>query len=222
MIVDCDVTDVPKENLVFLESMDRIAENFERSPERAMADKAMGTIVNLKGMESRNIDFYTPVESPLPEPGNPALLIPHRSRGGGDGQLPRWEKLANRASSTKRRTPLTVRWVDPALRQTANAGAKGETPSAAIVAGSANCPLASACLTPNASMPNGQPRRLGAVAGEDGGEAEYRKVAESIIAASISRRRRSPSSARWAFGNFYCAAWRKCGPNGVGRVPPTT
>jgi hypothetical protein len=58
---------------VFLESMDRIAENFERSPLRAMADTAMGTIVNLEGMESRNIDFYTPVESPLPEPGNPAL-----------------------------------------------------------------------------------------------------------------------------------------------------
>jgi transposase len=72
-IVDCDVTDVPKENLVFLESMDRIAENFERSPWRAMADTAMGTIANLEGMESRNIDFYTPVESPLPEPGNPAL-----------------------------------------------------------------------------------------------------------------------------------------------------
>jgi transposase len=73
MIVDCDVIDVPKENGVFLESMDRIAENFERSPQRAMADTAMGTIVNVEGMESRNIDFYTPVESPLPEPGNPAL-----------------------------------------------------------------------------------------------------------------------------------------------------
>ena len=32
LIVDCDVIDVPKENGVFLESMDRIAENFERSP----------------------------------------------------------------------------------------------------------------------------------------------------------------------------------------------
>ena len=73
MIVDCAVIDVPKENGVFLESMDRIAENFERSPLRAMADTAMGTIANLEGMETRNIDFYTPVESPSPEPGNPAL-----------------------------------------------------------------------------------------------------------------------------------------------------
>ena len=73
LIVDCDVTDVPKENLVFLESMDRITENFEHAPERALADAAMGTIANLEGMETRHVDFYTPVESPLPGPGNPAL-----------------------------------------------------------------------------------------------------------------------------------------------------
>jgi transposase len=72
-IADCDVLDVPKENLAFLESMDRIAENFERAPARALADAAMGTIANLEGMETRQVDFYTPVESPVPEPGNPAL-----------------------------------------------------------------------------------------------------------------------------------------------------
>ncbi len=73
MIEDCDVIDVPKENGVFLESMDRITENFERPPLQAMADAAMGTIANLEGMESRHVDFYTPVESPEPGPGNPAL-----------------------------------------------------------------------------------------------------------------------------------------------------
>jgi transposase len=73
LIADCDVIDVPKENLAFLESMDRIEEDFERSPARALADAAMGTIANLEGMETRQVDFYTPVESPLPEPGNPAL-----------------------------------------------------------------------------------------------------------------------------------------------------
>jgi transposase len=72
-IVDCDVIDTPKENLAFLESMDRIAEDFERCPSRALADAAMGTIANLEGMETRHVEFYTPVESPLPEPGNPAL-----------------------------------------------------------------------------------------------------------------------------------------------------
>jgi hypothetical protein len=73
MIVDCDVIDVPKEKGAFLESMDRIAENFEQLPLRAMADTAMGTIANLEDMEARQIDFSTPVESPVPEPGNPAL-----------------------------------------------------------------------------------------------------------------------------------------------------
>ena len=72
-IVDCDVIDVPKENLAFLDSVDRITENFERRPSRALADGAFGTIANLEGMEVRQVDFYTPVESPLPEPGNPAL-----------------------------------------------------------------------------------------------------------------------------------------------------
>lgn len=72
-IVDCDVIDVPKENLAFLDSVDRITESFERRPSRALADGAFGTIANLEGMEVRDMDFYTPVESPLPEPGNPAL-----------------------------------------------------------------------------------------------------------------------------------------------------
>jgi hypothetical protein len=73
LIVDCDVIDVPKENLAFLGTVDRITENFERPPERVLADTAMGTIANLQGMETRKVEFYTPVESPLPEPGNPAL-----------------------------------------------------------------------------------------------------------------------------------------------------
>jgi transposase len=73
LIVDCDVIDVPKENLAFLGSVDRITEDFERPPARVLADTAMGTIANLEGMETREVEFYTPVESPLPEPGNPAL-----------------------------------------------------------------------------------------------------------------------------------------------------
>lgn len=72
-IVDCNVIDTPKENQELLGSVDRITEDFERSPAKMSADGAFGTIVNLEGMEARQVDFYTPVESPLPEPGNPAF-----------------------------------------------------------------------------------------------------------------------------------------------------
>ena len=45
-------------------------------PSRALppelADGAFGTGRNLEGMETRGVDFYTPVESPAPQEGNPA------------------------------------------------------------------------------------------------------------------------------------------------------
>ena len=72
-IVDCNVIDTPKENQELLDSVDRITGDFKRQPGKVLADGAFGTIVNLKGMEERQVDFYTPVESPLPEPGNPAF-----------------------------------------------------------------------------------------------------------------------------------------------------
>jgi transposase len=72
-IVDCDVIDTPKENQELLGSVDRITEDFKRQPGKVLADGAFGTIMTLKGMEERQVDFYTPVESPLPEAGNPAL-----------------------------------------------------------------------------------------------------------------------------------------------------
>ena len=72
-IVDCNVIDTPKENQELLGSVDRITGDFERSPAKMLADGAFGTIMNLEGMQARQVDFYTPVESPLPEPGNPAL-----------------------------------------------------------------------------------------------------------------------------------------------------
>ena len=44
--------------------MDRIKEDYGKYPEKPSADKAFGTGPNLEGMESRGIDFHTPVESP--------------------------------------------------------------------------------------------------------------------------------------------------------------
>jgi transposase len=72
-IVDCDVIAGPNEQNELLNSVDRIEENFEKKPENLSADKAFGTGPNLAGMESRKVNFHTPVESPSPQPGNPAL-----------------------------------------------------------------------------------------------------------------------------------------------------
>ena len=71
-IVDCDVIGGPNEQNELLASMDRIREDYGKYPDKPSADKAFGTGPNLEGMESRGIDFHTPVESSVPQEGNPA------------------------------------------------------------------------------------------------------------------------------------------------------
>jgi hypothetical protein len=71
-IVDCDVIPGPNEQNELLPSVDRTEENFGKKIEDLSADKAFGTGSNMEGMETRNIDFHTPVESPSPQEGNPA------------------------------------------------------------------------------------------------------------------------------------------------------
>ena len=71
-IVDCDVAADPREDPQTLPTVDRIEENFGQKPERFLADTAHATGENLAGMEQRQVEFYTPVESSLPAEGNPA------------------------------------------------------------------------------------------------------------------------------------------------------
>jgi len=71
-IVDCDVIPGPNEQNEILLAADRIEENFGQKIGNLSADKAFGTGTNLEGMETRNINFHTPVESPSPQEGNPA------------------------------------------------------------------------------------------------------------------------------------------------------
>jgi hypothetical protein len=62
----------PNEHNELLASVDRIEENFGKKIESLSADKAFGTGANLEGMETREVSFHTPVESPEPQAGNPA------------------------------------------------------------------------------------------------------------------------------------------------------
>jgi transposase len=71
-IVDCEVIAGPNEQTEMLSSVDRIEENFGKKVENLSADKAFGTGANLAGMETRQVSFYTPIESPAPQEGNPA------------------------------------------------------------------------------------------------------------------------------------------------------
>ena len=71
-IVDCDVVAEPNEDAHTLATVDRIEESFDQKPERFLADTAHGTGENLAGMEHREVEFYSPVESSVPEEGNPA------------------------------------------------------------------------------------------------------------------------------------------------------
>jgi hypothetical protein len=71
-IADCDVISGPNEQNELPASVDRIEENFGRKPEQMLADGAFGTTANFEEMNHRQVDFYTPVESPLPQEGNPA------------------------------------------------------------------------------------------------------------------------------------------------------
>lgn len=72
MIVDCEVIADPNEHAQTLPAVDRIEENLGRKPEAVLADTAHGTGENLTGMEARGVAFFTPMESPQPQEGNPA------------------------------------------------------------------------------------------------------------------------------------------------------
>jgi transposase len=72
LIADCDVIGTPNEHNELLRSIDRIEENFGQKPASVSADKAFGTGPNLEGMEEREVEFHTPVESPEAQEGNPA------------------------------------------------------------------------------------------------------------------------------------------------------
>jgi transposase len=72
-IVYADVIPSTWEHLTTVDSVDRIEEDFGRRPEALLADPAHATGPNMKQLETRQVEFFTPVESKQPQPGNPAL-----------------------------------------------------------------------------------------------------------------------------------------------------
>jgi transposase len=71
-IIDADVLRDTNEQLATLPAIDRIQENLGQTPERALADGLHATGENMLGMEQRGVEFFSPVTSHQPQPGNPA------------------------------------------------------------------------------------------------------------------------------------------------------
>ena len=72
-IVDCEVLGEVNETPQAVPSVDRLAENFDRKPERFLTDSGNISGLVQQAMEERGIEFYAPVESQEPQPGSPVL-----------------------------------------------------------------------------------------------------------------------------------------------------
>ena len=230
-IVDCGVIAGPNEHTELLPSVDRVEENFGRKPGGVAADKAFGTGPNLQGMEQRQVEFYTPVESPSPQQGNPAQREDPRQA------VPEvdWPKLPR---NDKKKLAKCCFVYDEATdtyccpmgktmpyRETKKYdGSQARRPCGSTPARTARAVrwLRSA-WTRRPSTAHGDSGWVRALARECTPSCKLRRAGRRTIGGCTSGRRRLRSSrASWRCGGSCCEAWRKYGRSGVGCVPPTT
>lgn len=72
MILDCEVIDNPNEQNETLRAVEQVKEDLGNAPSAVQADGLFATSANIGGLAERGVEFYTPVESHLPQEGNPA------------------------------------------------------------------------------------------------------------------------------------------------------
>jgi hypothetical protein len=153
-IADCDVIAGPNEQNEMLSSVDRIEENFGKKIENLSADAAFGTGANLEGMETRNVNFHTPVASPSPQEGNPAKRDdPRQPVPEGDWpKLPRNDKKKF-AKCCFIYEPATDMYFCPMGKEMAYRETKKDGQRTYRIYGCqacADCPHAQGCLDPKA------------------------------------------------------------------------
>jgi hypothetical protein len=73
IIIDCEVIGEVNEACQALPSVDRIEETFGQLPERFLTDGGNTSGLVQQAMEERDVEFFAPVKSSQPQPGNPAL-----------------------------------------------------------------------------------------------------------------------------------------------------
>ena len=232
-IVDCDVIAGPNEHTELLPSVDRIEENFGQKPGSVSADKAFGTGPNLEGMEQRQVDFHTPVESPAPQEGNPAKREDPRQ------PVPEadWPKLPR---NDKKKLAKCCFVYDEASGHVLLSDGQGDALSGdeevrrfagpGVVRIYAckdcqGCPLAKECLDAKAK----RGRTVTRDGHEPAREQDARQDADggghgrpTTGGCTSARRRLRSSRASWRCGGSCCEGWRRCGRSGGGCVRPTT
>ena len=72
-IVDTEVIQDSQEQATTLDSVDRIEDELGEKPQAMLADGLHATGHNVAGMEERNVDFYSPLESGQPAEDSPVL-----------------------------------------------------------------------------------------------------------------------------------------------------
>lgn len=179
-IVDCDVINSPNEQNELPSSVDRIEATFAQKPEKALADTAFATAANLAEMDQRKVDFYTPVQSPSPQEGNPARRDdPQQPVAEADWpKLPRNDKKKLAKSCFVYDEAADVYYC-PLGRTLVYEETKKIERSSGVVKlrlyrcqECAGCPLAAACLDPRG--------KYGRTVGRDGAEPLRDQVAAKV------------------------------------------
>ncbi len=228
-IVDCDVIPGPNEQNELLSTADRIEDNFDKKIENLSADKAFGTGANLEGMETRHVNFHTPVESPAPRkatrPNAKILDSRCRKRSGHNCRGTTRTSWRNRAlCMMPRRTAIIVPWDAcwATNRPNARKGGRRGTSIGAGTARDARWRRCAAIKTPSEGeafrgtstnpcgsgcTPRCRPKRHG------------RSTTDGCTSAR-PRLRSSKTFLRCVV--FSCEGWRRSARNGAGCVRPTT
>jgi len=96
-VVDADVTNEGYESLMTVPTVERIEGNFEKVPEKILADSAHGTGPNFQQLEKRGVEAYIPAQNYINETNNPVRRDnPTESVSKSD-----WDKLPRNHQSKK-------------------------------------------------------------------------------------------------------------------------
>ncbi len=155
-IVDCDVLAEVNESSAAVASVERIAETFGKRPEAFLTDAGNNDGQIMEQMEQREVEFYAPVETGEPQPGNPALREDPRQ------PVPQseWDKLKRNAQGQLDKSCFVYvaeedRYYCPQAQpmpfeKTKSDRRSGKTVQLRVYRSGAceGCPLAAACLSP--------------------------------------------------------------------------
>ena len=177
LIVDGDVIPHTDEERHLLPTVDRVTQTYGTKPEGMSADGAFGNGANLEGMETRGIDFYSPMADPQVNPAkrtDPTQPVPPEQWS----QLPTC-RVKNRDGKMQDQLQKSTFIYDETndcywcpngqklvrIRMTSQRNAYGErvheSRYKADAANCAGCPLKDRCIQANANAKKAPAREIG-------------------------------------------------------------